>query len=871
MANRYRLLAAVAVLLAAGALTAFATMRSLRWVDATIPGFFLDPTRHVSLLSLPGWPDTRAQWPSAVTRVDGVDVTDPDHLYQLVRTKPFGAQIGYETSRLGIDGPGFTAGAQVLSRVEFAALFLGLIANGLVTILIAAGVWFARPGDSAASALFIAGVAIGVLALTSVTVIADGSFARLNILAQSLAGAGILHLALVYPVNMLPAAKTAAMFAVYTPFAALALIYQLTWPDSFGIGLLHGIATGAIALATAALLLSMIVRLAPRQPIVVRRRTAVGLCGAAGVVVAMAAWTAAAGVDWRVATAALFTAGSLLPLAIGSAIAARDFFALDERLRAIVTYAVAVPVGAFAYVAAVYALYQQMPEALPPPLAIAPFAAINLALLVALVPGLRFIRSRVDRLYSPKAYSAERSITHLNRGLSSARTTQTLVANTLEILKRTLGPKKATVFLRSRGAGFALFAYDDAEQRKIAVPGELAEQLESDENAIRYQWDGEPTGKVPLFLDRLAADLLMPVYRNGSCVGVIALAAKESGRPYDTRDIAFLRTAANQIALALPNAAAQDKLDVLHKNLDELTESLRVQTNRTETLKAMNAELGQALHRLRETHLQLGENQRAILRAERLAALSRLSVGLTQEISGPLGAVLNSLRGIAGIGADHVDAVRSPEKQREALTQMLAHAQSGATWLERTIAYLRSFQSLGRGAVSGNNERFALRDAFTDVTQLLRLRLRESGCVVEYSESPEALQLYGSRQLFALVLVDLVTAAMQAYDENQTTNGNISVEAELTTEGVCLRVVDWAGGLPAAAIPRLLDQLGNDELIGNRRGLWMAKNLVEEVFGGSLDVVTNDERTCFTAVLPAIAERLGPMVPRPSLHRAAND
>jgi GAF domain-containing protein len=869
MANRSRLLATVALLLGAVALSGFATVQSLRWLDAETPGFFLDPTRHVSLLSLPGWPDTRGQWPSSVTRADGIDVIDPDHLYQMVRSKPDGAQIAYETSRLGIAGAGFTAGPRVLSRGEFAALFLALVVNGLATILIAVWVWFTRPGD-AASAFLIAGVSIGVLALTSVTVVADGSLARVNILAQSLTAAGILHLALVYPANLLPRAKIAAMFAVYTPFAALALIYQLTWPDTFGTGLMHGIATGAIVLAVGALLLSMVLRLA-RQPILVHRRAAIGLSGVAGVAAAAAVWGAVAGFEWRVVAAAVFTAGACVPLAIGTAIAARDFFALDERLRAIITYAVAVPAGGIAYAAALYAVHQRAPESLPPLPAIAPFAAVHLALVVALVPGLRFIRSRVDRFFSPKAYSAERSITHLNRGLSSARTTQTLVANTLEILKRTLGPKKATVLLRSRGAGFALFAYDDQEQRKIAVPSELADQLESDEKAIRYQWDGEANSKVAHFLDRLAADLLMPVYRNGACVGVIALSAKESGRPYDVRDIAFLRTAANQIALALPNAAAQDKLDVLYKNLDELTESLRVQTNRTETLKAMNAELGQALHRLRETHLQLGENHQAILRAERRAALTRLSIGLTQEISGPLGAVLNSLRGIARIGAEQTDGARTPEKQREAIAEMLGHAQNGATWLERTIGYLRSFQALGRGVASDQNESFALRDAFTEVTQLLRLRLRESGCVVTYSESPDALQLYGSRQLFALILVDLVTAAMQAYSENQTTQGNISVEAELTSQGISLHVVDWAGGLPAAAIPRLLDQLGDDELVGNRRGLWMAKNLVEEGFGGTLEVVTNDERTCFTAVFPAIAEKLGPMEPPPSTRRAAND
>ncbi len=865
------MLAALALLLGATALSAFVVQRSLPWIDARTPGFFVDPTRHISLLSLPAWPRPDAPWPSAVTRVDGTDVQRPDQVYQLVRGKPDGEPISYETSRLGVAGPGFAANARDLTRGEYAALFLAIVGNGLLAIILATLVWRNRPDSEAASALLIAALATGTLAITSVAVVADGSLARVNIFAQSAAAAGILHLALMFPAKLVHGAKTAAMFAVYTPFAALALIYQLTWPDSYGSGLLHATASTAIIVAVLLLLAGMILRLAPRQPIVVRRRAALGLCGVAAVAATSVAWAAMTQFEWRAVSAAIFTTGTLVPLAIGSAIAAADFFALDKRLRAVVAYSAAIAVVVLLYLGALRLISPHLLESGQAFAATLPFALTNLLLLFALAPIIRIVRAGVDRFYSPRTYSAERSISHLNQGLSTARTTQTLVANTIEILKRTLGARKVTVLLRGRGAGFPLFAYDDPDERRIAVPAELAERLESGEDAIRYHWDDGSGSAVPNLLDRLDFDLLMPVYRGGSCVGVIALSGKESRRPYDARDIAFIRTAANQIALALPNAAAQDKLDVLYKNLDELTESLRVQTNRTETLKAMNSELGQALNKLRDTHLQLGENHRAILRAERLAALNRLSIGLTQEISRPLAAVLSSLQGIARVGGAHVGGARTPEKQAAAIDEMVSHAQSGAAWLERAISYLRSFQALGRGAAAGRDESFAVRDAFSEVTKLLRQRRRDSTCKVEYSETPAALEIYGSRQRCALILVDLVSAAMQAYADNQKTNGHISVEAELTSEGVCVRVIDWAGGLAAAAVPRLLEQLGDDDVVGNRRGLWMAKNLVEEGFGGSLEAFTNDERTCFTAIFPNLAQQRGPLVPPPTMQRAAND
>ena len=869
MLNRYRSYATAIVLAVAAALTMLTATRSTRWLDAQFPGFFVDPAHQISLLSLPDWPDTGDQWPSAVTAVDGAVVRDPDHLYQLVRTKPEGAQIAYETARMGVAGEGFTAERRILTRSEFAILFLALLLNGFVTIAAAVSVWRNNPTGSASVPFLIAGLSVGLLAITSVAVVVDGSLARLNIFAQSFAAAGILHLALTFPGNLLRTAPSAAMFALYTPFAALALVYQLTWPDTYGTTLLHGAASAGIALSTLLLLLGIVARLLPNQPIAVRRRAAIALTGVVGVAVVAGVWQLLGEPGIRTVTAALCVCGGLIPMAIGGAIGARDFFAVDERLRKIVTYSVAIPAVATLYFGAVHLLGPQIASGGIPLGATIPFAVLNLALVMTIAPVIRVVRGWVDRFFSPETYSVERSLSHLNRGLSSARTTQTLVANTIEILRRTLGPKKATVFLRTRGAGFSLTAYDDPEQRKIAVPSDLAERLESGEDAIRYQWEETSGDPVPRLLDRLEADLLAPIYRGGSCVGVIALSEKKSGHPYDARDIAFIRTSANQIALALPNAAAQDKLEVLHKNLDELSESLRVQTNRTETLKAMNQELGEALNKLRETHSQLNHNQQAIMRAERLAALSRLSTGLTQEIVGPLGTVLNSLQGIAKLGREQSESVRSPEKQREAIDAMLAHAETGAGWLERTIAYLRSFQALGRGA-AGKSESFAVRDAFADVVQLLRLRLRETGCRVDYSEQPDALELYGSRQRFVLVLVDLVTAAIDAYERSDVSEGRIGVEAELTSQGVSVRIVDWAGGLPAAAIPQLMDQIGSEDIVGNRRGLWVAKNLVEEGFGGSLEATTNDEMTSFTAILPSLFGQRGPMAPPPS-QRAIND
>jgi signal transduction histidine kinase len=849
MALRSRLIVIISTSIVAFLLAGLVAWESLTWIGKPFPGFLLSPNRLVSVLTLPSWPDTWGYWRDQVTAAEGHQVNTPGQLTGLLATLPQESPATFTLTAPDGSERQLTTQIRTFSVKDYSLLFGSLLLNGLAWVAIALVVWWRKPNTPAAQAFLIAGLSIGFAALTAPGSLTHGLFIRIHLLAQTLMAAGLLHLAFEFPNDRLGKLRGPGLFAIYLPFLALALVYQLVWPDPLAATLIHTIVSSAIVLAILVLIVGLVVPLATRQPILIRRRAALALLSALGFGAVAFFWSVLAGFTAKTPLVASALASFLAALAIAYAILKDDFFELDRMLRSLVTYALAAPVIAAVFLGAMLG-FQHFYREIAPDQGGPLFLLFNLILLFLLGPLLQRTRALVDRVFSPRTYEPERSLSHLNRGLASARTTQTLITNTLDVLKRTIQPRKVVVFLRARGAGFPLYAFDDPEQRKFSVPPELADRLESGENAVRYQWDDGSGRPIPPLWDRLQAELLAPMYRNGTCVGVIALSGKESGRAYEARDISFVRTAANQIALALPNAAAQDKLDVLHKHLDELSESLRIQTNRTEALRAMNVELGEALQKLRTTHHQLMQNHQAVLRAERLAALSRLSTGLTQEISGPLGTVVNSLSGIARVAREMASATGASADQRTALEAMLAHAETGAAWIERTVAYLRGFRGIGRGATRDSAETFALRDAYTEVSGLLRLRLNETGCRLTFKEEPLGLQMTGSRQRLTLVLVDLISSAIQAYDESEIRDGLIEVAAELSDTGVSVSVTDWAGGVPVASLPRLLDQLGSDETPGHRRGLWMARSLVEEGFGGTIEAFTNDDRTSFCAQLP---------------------
>lgn len=341
MTKCIRELAALASLAAAAALCGIIGTQGAGWIDAGMPGFTVDASGHISLLSLPGWADPLQQWPGAVTRVGASSVRHGHQVYRVARKMAPGTSLTYATTRLGVVGPEFTAAVRRFTTTDFTFAFAAILLNGFLAIAAAVTVWRARPGVPAANALLVTGLTCGTLAITAVSAVIDDSLVRLNLLAQSLAPAALLHLAATFPINLAAAAPAATLFAVYTPFLALTLIYQLTWPDPFGTGLLHATASAAIALALVLLLVGMALRLLPHHSIIVRRRAALAWCGVAGIAAAAAAWSLVAPGDWRIWSAAVFCAGALPLLAIAAAIYAGDFFALDERPRATSTVAAA--------------------------------------------------------------------------------------------------------------------------------------------------------------------------------------------------------------------------------------------------------------------------------------------------------------------------------------------------------------------------------------------------------------------------------------------------------------------------------------------------------------------------------------------------
>ena len=131
------------------------------------------------------------------------------------------------------------------------------------------------------------------------------------------------------------------------------------------------------------------------------------------------------------------------------------------------------------------------------------------------------------------------------------------------------------------------------------------------------------------------------------------------------------------------------------------TESINIDLERevrrrTEALEARNAELREALEKLKRA-------QDNLVRSEKLASMGRLVAGIAHEINNPVNAVINTLGPLEEILrqiADTADAGDAAQLGRGA-EEMLAVMKRGAT---RTKAIVQALHNYSRGDDSGQRE-----------------------------------------------------------------------------------------------------------------------------------------------------------------------
>jgi len=337
-------------------------------------------------------------------------------------------------------------------------------------------------------------------------------------------------------------------------------------------------------------------------------------------------------------------------------------------------------------------------------------------------------------------------------------------------------------------------------------------------------------------------------------LGLVLLIVRDMVNPVRALEERSDEMARGELARPVPPSGEADEIGRLSFAFEDMrralrdklrsTESLNVDLERevrrrTEVLEERNAELHDALEKLRRA-------QDDLVRSEKLASMGRLVAGIAHEINNPVNAVINTL-------APLEEAIKTmvAERDGEAASraagdaqEMLRVVQRGAA---RSKAIVQALHNYSRGDEQRPRELVVARSV-DDTLDLLRHRLRNVR--VEKQIDPD-LRLHGFPGQIDQVFMNLISNAAQAVGERDN-GGTIRIAAQKKADDVEITVADDGPGIPADVIPKIFDPFFTTKDVGEGSGLGLSiVHGIVDRHGGRIMVESQvGTGTTFRIVLP---------------------
>ena len=861
--TRHRWIAA-ALIVAVAILSVLCVKSSLQWLGTTFPGFFILDNRVVASVSLPHWPVAvnPQLFQQEIVAVNGQLVFTPDEIYRIVRQLPRTSLVTYT-----VEKNGYRSEAMLPSRTfafqDYFLLFGAALLTGITTALLGIIVWLLKPNDLAARTLSVSSLALGVFSLTVLDLYGPARWFRLHAACEALFPLGFVYLGLVFPVNYLRRFYSIVLAVLTVATAALVMVYELVLYEPARYTTVHNFCTLNMGLGGLALVGGGIVAYATTASHLVRQRLRVILLGSLGGLAfpsILMGYSGLMGGEVAVNYSA-FTA-FFFPLSIGYAVVKHDLFEIDAFLKRGTYYLTLTTTLTLAYVAFLALLNMSLRSS---ELAHSPFFPLLFTLAVALFlnPLKDLIQRALDRVFFRLRYDPQKVLDATSASLAATLRLDDILANIWRTICETLGLTRGGIFLVAAETAQYVGSHPAAASAQtLAADHPLVSALRQHGRLLSLYdiADGvlimaRPQDCLRAF-DRLQAQLLVPLVLKGDLLGFFALGAKESGAFFSAADRDFLSTFANQSALSIANARAYTAIEDLNAGLEGKVEE------RTQELAKANNELQTSLTQLELTYHSLQRSQESLLRAEKMAALGRLTAGIAHEMNTPLGASLSSLKIVKALVDEYKASITDPivtsSDHQQIAAEMDTLVQATQQWMEKAAAHIRSLKLHTRDLKPGEEKPFSVVQAIDDTGLLLAHRLRQSQCTLTVSASAKDPFVYGDPSKMGQVLTNLIANAIDAYKGANEPKNTIDVTIAEDGNFLQIRVQDYGCGIAPEDVGKIFDDFFSTKPLGEGTGLGLSisRDIVTNFFGGTLAVESSLGRgSVFTLRLPRTYKR----------------
>lgn len=309
----------------------------------------------------------------------------------------------------------------------------------------------------------------------------------------------------------------------------------------------------------------------------------------------------------------------------------------------------------------------------------------------------------------------------------------------------------------------------------------------------------------------------------GRVIGAVAVAA-----------VVLLALALAAGILVQRRAILRERLAVQRRVRAELEQRV---DQRTTELLAANLRLETEVAERRSAEDKLRRTQDELIQAGKLAALGKMSAGISHELNQPLSAI-RSFSDNAQVLAERgrYDEVRGNLGQISGLTERMA----------RIITHLKTFARKDRG----ERGPVALRPIIDDALALLETQISGAGVTLRYRPPTEGLQVLGGSVRLQQVLLNVIGNALDAVAGGE--QPEIEIDVEAGPERVAIAVRDSGPGIAATALPNVFDPFFTTKEVNQGLGLGLSISYgIVESFGGTIRAANRPEGgAVFTIALP---------------------
>ncbi len=235
---------------------------------------------------------------------------------------------------------------------------------------------------------------------------------------------------------------------------------------------------------------------------------------------------------------------------------------------------------------------------------------------------------------------------------------------------------------------------------------------------------------------------------------------------------------------------------------------------------------------LRDYVRQIENSQRALIQAEKMAAIGRITASIAHEVNNPLQAVQNCLH-LAG------RSELSAEKQQHYLGLAQTELNRLMSTVQQMLVYFRP------GAV--NREFADINQLLARVLAILEQQLYKKNIeIVKQFKEPLPLVFVVSNQI-QQVFFNIIINAMEAISAN---GGKIVINTCQNPNSIEITFVDTGPGVPAEQQEHIFEPFMSTKEKGTGLGLSVSYGIVE-AHGGKLELLTNQGQGAqFSVTLP---------------------